>query len=378
MTKKKKKSKKSKKSKKKKSSPKEVPGEKIDLDSKIKGLIKKGKKKGYIEEEEIEKTLPGIEKNPYRQIRVYRKLKESGIKIKHDVDYLDIDEDKTISSSTRGVDSVQVYLQEIGQHELLTGDEEKELAKRIEKGDKEAKKQLIQANLRLVVSIAKKYVNYSSKLTLLDLVQEGSLGLVRAAEKFDWRKGFKFSTYATWWIRQAVTRALANYARTIRIPVHMIEKITKYTKVKRNLQKTLGRPPLAEEVAAEMNIPEEKAHQIMDISRKAISLEKPIGGDDDGGESTLAQFIENESAVLPEDPVAKKLLQEQIASILDTLSDREEKILKMRFGLTDGHSHTLEEVGNKFDVTRERIRQIQVKALEKIRENVDLKKLKDY
>src|SRR6056297_2015441 len=339
MTKKKKKSKKSKKSKKKKSSPKEVPGEKIDLDSKIKGLIKKGKKKGYIEEEEIEKTLPGIEKNPYRQIRVYRKLKESGIKIKHDVDYLDIDEDKTISSSTRGVDSVQVYLQEIGQHELLTGDEEKEMAKRIEKG---------------------------------------SLGLVRAAEKFDWRKGFKFSTYATWWIRQAVTRALANYARTIRIPVHMIEKITKYTKVKRNLQKTLGRPPLAEEVAAEMNIPEEKAHQIMDISRKAISLEKPIGGDDDGGESTLAQFIENESAVLPEDPVAKKLLQEQIASILDTLSDREEKILKMRFGLTDGHSHTLEEVGNKFDVTRERIRQIQVKALEKIRENVDLKKLKDY
>src|SRR6056297_1929509 len=378
MTKKKKKSKKSKKSKKKKSSPKEVPGEKIDLDSKIKGLIKKGKKKGYIEEEEIEKTLPGIEKNPYRQIRVYRKLKESGIKITHDVDYLDIDEDKTISSSTRGVDSVQVYLQEIGQHELLTGDEEKELAKRIEKGDKEAKKQLIQANLRLVVSIAKKYVNYSSKLTLLDLVQEGSLGLVRAAEKFDWRKGFKCSTYATWWIRQAVTRALANYARTIRIPVHMIEKITKYTKVKRNLQKTLGRPPLAEEVAAEMNIPEEKAHQIMDISRKAISLEKPIGGDDDGGESTLAQFIENESAVLPEDPVAKKLLQEQIASILDTLSDREEKILKMRFGLTDGHSHTLEEVGNKFDVTRERIRQIQVKALEKIRENVDLKKLKDY
>nr|MDA3815447.1 RNA polymerase sigma factor RpoD [Patescibacteria group bacterium] len=278
------------------------------------------------------------------------------------------------ASST--TDSIQMYLREIGKVPLLTGEEEVSLAKGIEKGDQASKQQLTEANLRLVVSIAKKYVGRSHNLSFLDLIQEGNIGLFRAVEKFDYKKGYKFSTYATWWIRQAITRSIADQSRTIRIPVHMVETINKYIQVTRRLVQELGREPLPEEVASEMNLDVAKVRHIMKVSQETVSLETSIGDDD--SESVLSDFIEDTETIMPNQEASRTLLKNHITEVLDQLSLREQKILKIRFGLEDGVTHTLEEVGNEFGVTRERIRQIEAKTLEKIREMRGMKKLKDY
>jgi len=272
-------------------------------------------------------------------------------------------------------DSIQMYLREIGKVPLLSSDEEMQLAKRKEKGDNEAARRLIEANLRLVVSIAKKFTGRS--LTLLDLIQEGNLGLFRAVEKFDYRKGFKFSTYATWWIRQAITRALADQSRTIRIPVHMVETINKYQQIERDLIQQLGRHPLPEEIAAEMGETVDKVLHIRKISQETVSLETSVG-DDDSEDSVLADFIEDDKNMTPDRMAALRLLSDHVTEILEELPPREQKILEMRFGLADGIAHTLEEVGQEFGVTRERIRQIEAKAIEKIKNHPNMRKLKDY
>ncbi len=272
-------------------------------------------------------------------------------------------------------DSIQMYLREIGKVPLLTGEEEIDLAKRIGKGDVTARKKLTEANLRLVVSIAKKYMGRN--LGLLDLIQEGNLGLFRAVEKFDWRKGYKFSTYATWWIRQAITRALADQSRTIRIPVHMVETLNKYAQAERQLVQDLGREPLPEEIAAEMGIEVEKVYHLKKISQETVSIDSPVG-EDEGEDSSLGDFIVDEDTTKPNEMAGRQILKEYVQNILQDLDPREQKILKMRFGLEDGVTHTLEEVGEEFGVTRERIRQIESKALERIREHIDINKLRDY
>lgn len=272
-------------------------------------------------------------------------------------------------------DSIQMYLREIGKTPLLKGAEEIELAKRIVKGDVSARKRLIEANLRLVVSIAKKYMGRN--LGLLDLIQEGNLGLFRAVEKFDWRKGFKFSTYATWWIRQAITRALADQSRTIRIPVHMVETLNKYAQAERQLVQDLGREPLPEEIAGEMGIEVEKVYQLKKISQETVSIDTPVG-DSDEEDSYLGDFIEDPDTVTPSETAGRQILKEYVQGIMKDLDPREQKILKMRFGLEDGVTHTLEEVGKEFGVTRERIRQIEAKALERIKEHYNISKLRDY
>ena len=292
-------------------------------------------------------------------------------------------EDDYVATKKKKHDSVQMYLKEIGKHDLIDAAKEIELAKRIEKGDLDAKKDLAQANLRLVVSIAKKYVGRSPDLTLLDLIQEGNIGLFKAVDKFEYQKGFKFSTYATWWIRQAVTRALADQSKTIRIPVHMVETITKYKQVVRRLSQDLGRFPMPEEVAEEMEIEVAKVHHIMQIDQITVSLETPVKNDSDEGKSTLGDFISNENAngdfvESPDAEANRRLLRQQIESVLDSLSDKERRILEMRHGLLDGVFHTLEEVGKEFGVTRERIRQIEAKALEKIRNSDDAQRLTDF
>jgi RNA polymerase primary sigma factor len=274
-------------------------------------------------------------------------------------------------------DSIQMYLREIGKVPLLTGQEEIDLAKRIGKGDEAARKRLTEANLRLVVSIAKKYMGRN--LGLLDLIQEGNLGLFRAVDKFDWRKGYKFSTYATWWIRQAITRALADQSRTIRIPVHMVETLNKYAQAERSLVQDLGREPLAEEIAAEMGVDVEKVYHLKKISQETVSIDAPVGEEGDSEEgSYLADFIEDDDRPKPTEMAGRQILKEYVQNILKDLDPREQKILKMRFGLEDGVTHTLEEVGEEFGVTRERIRQIEAKALERIKEHVDVHKLRDY
>jgi len=352
---------------------------KIIAEKQIEKLLLKGKQRGFVTEQEVLYLAGPIEKNVEDLEQLYEKLEEENIKVVKGKELVEEEEEKPLkvmNLKALSGDSVQMYLREIGKVPLLTAQEEVDLAKRIEKGDVAAKQRLAEANLRLVVSIAKKYVGRSSNLTLLDLIQEGNIGLFRAVEKFDWKKGFKFSTYATWWIRQAVTRALADQARTVRIPVHMVETISKFTQVNRRLVQDLGREPLVGEIAAEMGIDVDKAHLIVKISQGTVSLEAPVKGGEE--ESTLAEFIKDTKTILPSQAAARKLLKRHLRDILVNLTGREQKILKMRFGLDDGITHTLEEVGREFGVTRERIRQIEAKALEKIRKHKGMKKLKGY
>lgn len=347
------------------------PQEKLQI------LFDKGKQRGFVTISEILYLFPKIEKDISGLENLYEQLEREGVEVKEKKEFLEIKEKSKKLKKVREtrIDPIQLYLKEIGKVSFLTADEEKELSKRIEKGDKEAINKLMKANLRLVVSIAKKYIGKSS-LTLLDLVQEGNIGLRRAVEKFDWRRGYKFSTYGTWWIRQAVTRALADQARTIRIPVHMVETLSKYTKVRRRLLQDLGREPLAEEIAAEMGLDVNKIHHIRKISQETVSLETPIGDNED--DSVLAEFVKDEKTISPSVQAARTLLRERLKEILVDLTPREQKILSMRFGLDDEITHTLEEVGQEFGVTRERIRQIEAKSLERIRGHHKLKKLKGY
>jgi len=352
----------------------------------VKALLQRGKERGFITETELLHFFPRIEKDIEGLEELYRQLEAQNIKVVESGELIEVlpsletrplkEKDLLIGSDETTLDSVQMYLREIGKVPLLKAEEEIELARKNEKGDEAARQRLTSANLRLVVSIAKRYVGRSPNLTLLDLIQEGNIGLFKAVEKYDWRRGYKFSTYATWWIRQAITRALADQSRTIRIPVHMVETISKYTQVKRQLLQNLGREPLPEEIAAEMGIDIDKVRHIIKISQETVSLEAPVGGDEE--DSTLGEFIEDEKTILPSFSAARRLLKEQLGEILVDLSPREQRILKMRFGLDDGITHTLEEVGNEFGVTRERIRQIEAKSLDKIRQHQQSKKLKGY
>jgi len=361
--------------------PKRKPGKPVVDEVQLQALYKKGEERGFVTTSEVLYAFPNIEKNIEGLEQAYDNFKDRGIQIKEMPEFLEVKskkEKKGRKALVGKIDPIQMYLKEIGKASFLSAREEKELAKRIEAGEEDAKNKLAVANLRLVVSIAKKYVGRSPNLTLLDLIQEGNLGLFRAVKKFDWRKGYKFSTYATWWIRQSITRALADQARTIRIPVHMIETISKYTKIRRNLLQELGREPLAEEVAAEMGLEVERVHHIRKIAQKAVSLETPIGEDKDKQDSVLAEFIKDDKTIAPSTEASRKLLKERLKEISSELSPRELKILGMRFGLDDGVMHTLEETGEEFGVTRERIRQIQAKALEKLRRHRELKKVEDY
>lgn len=341
-------------------------------------LLKRGRERGFVTYSEILRLFPSIEDDIIFLEELYGRLADASIDVLEAKELLDGEEKgKKESEGKEMHDSVQMYLREIGKIPLLSAADERELARRIEQGDEEAKNRLTQANLRLVVSIAKRYASHSSNLSLLDLIQEGNIGLFRAVEKFDWRKGYKFSTYATWWIRQAITRALADQARTIRIPVHMVETISRYQQAKRRLTQDLGREPLPEEIASEMGIEVGKVYHIMDISQETISLEAPVGDEGDDLDSSLSDFIEDERVQTPQDQVAHGLLRDQLREILQDLLPREQKILERRFGLIDGINHTLEEVGREFGVTRERIRQIEAKAIEKIRQHVKVKKLEE-
>lgn len=353
----------------------------IDLDAKSNEVIEKGKKRGFVTYDEIIKTFPDIENNILFLDELYEKLSVAGIDVLEGGNLLDLDGtvEKTAlkySKDNHTYDSIQMYLKEIGQYPLISANQEKDLARRIEKGDLEAKNLLARANLRLVVSIAKKYVGRSSDLTLLDLIQEGNLGLFKAVEKFDWTKGYKFSTYATWWIRQSITRALADQSRTIRIPVHMVETISKYKQVVRRLSQDLGREPLAEEIATEMNLDVEKIHVIEQINQETVSLEQPIGDDDE--KSTRGEFIPDDKILRPDQDSSRRILSDQIKEVLSELTPKERKILELRYGLLDGVQHTLEEVGADFGVTRERIRQIEAKVHEKLRHNEKIARLKNY
>ena len=340
-------------------------------------LTERGKARGFITFSEILYFFPSLEKDIKGLEILLEDLEKNGIIVQEPKEILEIKTSKKKKRvlRSRKIDPVQTYLKEVGSYDLITPEREKELARKIETGDVEAKKKLARANLRLVVSIAKRYVGRSPNMTMLDLIQEGNLGLFRAVEKFDWKRGYKFSTYATWWIRQAITRALADQARTIRIPVHMIETISKYTKARRELLKDLGREPLPDEIAAEMGIEVKKVRHIMRISQKTISLETPVG---EQGDSVLIKFIKDDKLISPSTKAARTLLKARLNEILVDLTPREQKILSMRFGLEDGITYTLEKVGQVFGVTRERIRQIEAKALEKIREHEKLKKLKGY
>lgn len=351
-----------------------------EFDKKSEKLSKKGKDRGFVTYDEILKEFPKIEENITDLEELYEKFSVAGIDVLESTGMLQMDgvEKKSgYSRKSSSYDSIQMYLKEIGQYPLISASEERELAQRIEAGDEEARMLLARANLRLVVSIAKKYVGRSPDLTLLDLIQEGNLGLFKAVDKFDWNKGFKFSTYATWWIRQAITRALADQSRTIRIPVHMVETIAKYKQVLRRLSQDLGRDPMPEEIATEMGIDVEKIYTIIKIDQDTVSLESPVGDESDG-KSTLGDFIPDDTLLSPDYESSKRILSDQVNEILGDLTPKERKILEMRNGILDGVNHTLEEVGKEFGVTRERIRQIEAKAHQKIREHEKSNRLKNY
>ncbi|OGE80393.1 MAG: RNA polymerase sigma factor RpoD [Candidatus Doudnabacteria bacterium RIFCSPHIGHO2_01_FULL_45_18] len=353
-------------------------------------LVARAMARGFLTEAEVIHALPDLEDNIAGLERLLDTLDSKGIELVEqevasvwqqaaELARVKTKKEEQIAESYNlgdiYDDSIQMYLREIGKTALLKGVEEVELAKRITKGDVAARKRLIEANLRLVVSIAKKYMGRN--LGLLDLIQEGNLGLFRAVEKFDWRKGYKFSTYATWWIRQAITRALADQSRTIRIPVHMVETLNKYAQAERQLVQDLGREPLPEEIAAEMGIEVEKVYQLKKISQETVSIDTPVG-DSDEEDSYLGDFIEDPDSVTPSETAGRQILKEYVQGVLADLDPREQKILKMRFGLEDGVTHTLEEVGKEFGVTRERIRQIEAKALERIKDHQNISKLRDY
>ncbi len=374
-----------KKSKKLKKEKKLVKKFKFD-ESAVDELIKIGRPRGFVTDSEILSRFPKIEDDITFLEEIYNRLDNANIKVVETSQLISVEDKSEISEKELkeaakiedvGLpDAVQMYLKEIGKTPLLTGQQEKDLAKRAESGDEEARQQIIRANLRLVVSIAKRYIHRTPNLNILDLIQEGNIGLSRAVDKFDYRKGFKFSTYATWWIRQAITRALADQSRTIRIPVHMVESISKYTQTKRKLAQELGREPLAEEIAIELGTSIDKIHHIQKISQEVVSIEMPIGDDDE--DSTLSEFIKDEKSLTPSQLAAQSLLKNKINEILIDLAPREQEILKLRFGLEDGITHTLEEVGKRFGVTRERIRQIEVKALAKIKGHAKSKALEEY
>ncbi len=358
-----------------------------EAEQKITALLSRGRDRGFVTYAEILYYFPMIEDDVLLLEDLYERFEKEHIEVLESKEFIGDGEKEKTTSKKRSreesmdfdqlaQDSVQMYLREIGKIPLISADEEKDLARKIEKGDEEARKKLTQANLRLVVSIAKRYVGRSPHLTLLDLVQEGNVGLFKAVEKFDYRRGYKFSTYATWWIRQAITRALADQARTIRIPVHMVETISKYQQMKRRLLQDLGREPLSEEIAAEMGMEVEKIRHIEKIAQDTVSLEAPVGEDDE--DSVLGEFIVDEKTISPAQHAARRLLRDQLMSVIRELTPREQKILSLRFGLEDGITHTLEEVGREFGVTRERIRQIEAKALERIRNHRTAKKLEGY
>jgi len=358
--------------------------EMAELIENIRELLQEGRQKGFITYDDLEKYLPQEALSEADIMdNVYSNLLELGIDVKEEDKLQEIRQGELLPQvsleelsdieSVSISDPVRMYLREIGKISLLTPEEEVELAKRVEEGEEEAKKKLIEANLRLVVSIAKKYIGRG--LSFLDLIQEGNLGLIRAVEKFDYRKGFKFSTYATWWIRQAITRAIADQARTIRIPVHMVETINKLIRVSRQLVQQLGREPTIEEIAQSLGLPPEKVEDIQRIAQEPVSLETPIGEEED---SQLGDFLEDKESPNPEDATAGQLLREQLEEMLGELTEREREVLRLRFGLEDGHAHTLEEVGKRFNVTRERIRQIEAKALRKLRHPSRSKRLRDY
>lgn len=351
--------------------------EKIFSENKINELIEKGKNRGFVTNREILFYFPNLEKNIKGLEKLQEILENRGINIFFQPSLLDQEVEKKLKKQlVSRVDPIQTYLKEIGKIPVLTAHQEKELAKRIDKGDLEAVKKLAQSNLRLVVSIAKKYIGRSSELSFLDLIQEGNIGLMKAVEKFDWQKGYKFSTYATWWIKQAITRALADKALVIRIPVHKIEIIIKLEAIRKKLLQELGREPLIEEIASEINLETKEVQELIRIKQKVSSLDIPVGDEDK--DNILAEFIEDEKTPSPAKEVILKLLKEKLNEVAEQLPPREKRILAMRFGLKDGIIHTLEEVGKEFGVTRERIRQIQAKVLERIRHLPEIEKLKDF
>ncbi len=360
-----------------------MSAKKKEWEVKAEKLIAKGKERGFITYDEILKEFPKVEDDVIFLDDLYNKFVVAGLDVLEGGGLLETNDDQIKKyayggrSSDAGYDSIQIYLKEIGQYPLISASMEKDLARKILAGDMEAKNLLAKANLRLVVSIAKKYVGRSADLTLLDLIQEGNLGLFKAVDKFDWTKGFKFSTYATWWIRQAITRALADQSRTIRVPVHMVETIAKYKQVYRRLSQDLGREPLQDEIATEMGLDVEKVYMIEKIDQDTLSLENPVGDDDDG-KSTLGDFVADDKILSPDQESSRRILSDQVKEILNDLSLKERKILEMRHGLIDGVTHTLEEVGLEFGVTRERIRQIEAKAHEKIRQHEKIGKLQSY
>ncbi|AEH53784.1 RNA polymerase sigma factor RpoD [Heyndrickxia coagulans] len=367
---------------------KEVEESEFTVEKAKEQLVERGKKRGVLTYDAISEKLGHFDLTSDQMDEFYESLGEQGIDVTDEASdedapsHLELEKendeefdlnDLSVPPGVKINDPVRMYLKEIGRVDLLSADEEIELAKRIEQGDEEAKRRLAEANLRLVVSIAKRYVGRG--MQFLDLIQEGNMGLIKAVEKFDYRKGYKFSTYATWWIRQAITRAIADQARTIRIPVHMVETINKLIRVQRSLLQDLGREPTPEEIAEEMDISPDKVREIIKIAQEPVSLETPIGEEDD---SHLGDFIEDQDATSPSDHAAYELLKEQLEDVLDTLTDREENVLRLRFGLDDGRTRTLEEVGKVFGVTRERIRQIEAKALRKLRHPSRSKRLKDF